>query len=319
MPSTPRTMSAPLLVLAFSAMAAAQGVSLIGCYSSIKPLTNQGTDRYQSSGACSKTCARQNAATFAMSRGNLCFCGNMLPAESTQTDDSECDTPCVGYPDEMCGGPDAYSVYLSGTEVNVPVFGSTGGDDGDDSSDSSGSSSSAPPTTSTSTSTSTSTPPTTTATRTRRPRPRPTVVTSVNEGTTVYVTNTPTPRPVTTSSATPTPESSSPEDSGTNIGAVAGGVVVGVVAIAGIVFGVWFYLRRRKQKEAEEEYKRTQVADFMRGGGNGERKPPNTGYSHSSDSRLDPGAGARRDSQGSIADAGDYSRRILRVANPDNS
>lgn len=72
-------------------------------------------------------------------------------------------------------------------------------------------------------------------------------------------------------------------------------------------------MRRKKKQAAEDEYKRSnQVSDFMRGGG--ERKPPQTGYSQMSDSRLDPEAGQRRDSQGSIADNQDYSRRILRVS-----
>jgi cell wall integrity and stress response component len=55
----------------------------------------------------------------------------------------------------------------------------------------------------------------------------------------------------------------------------------------------------------------------MRGGN--ERKPPGTGYSHMSDQRLDPEAGARRNSVGSLADNQDYSRRILRVSNLDRA
>lgn len=96
---------------------------------------------------------------------------------------------------------------------------------------------------------------------------------------------------------------------------IAAGVVVGVVAIAALIGGVYFFLRRRKRIAAEEDFKqRTQVTDFMRGGN--ERKPPATGYSGTSDARLDPEAG-RRDSVGSLADNQDYSRRILRVRNVD--
>jgi cell wall integrity and stress response component len=87
--------------------------------------------------------------------------------------------------------------------------------------------------------------------------------------------------------------------------------VVGVLAAASIVAGIFFYLRHRRRKAAEEEYARTnQVSDFVRGG---ERKPPATGYSSMSDSRLDPEAN-KRNSVGSLADAQDYSRRILRVS-----
>ena len=46
----------------------------------------------------------------------------------------------------------------------------------------------------------------------------------------------------------------------------------------------------------------------------GDKRPPPTGYSTTSDSRLDPEAGMRRNSVGSMADERDYSRRILKVS-----
>jgi cell wall integrity and stress response component len=108
-------------------------------------------------------------------------------------------------------------------------------------------------------------------------------------------------------------EAKSSGGSGTNVAGIAAGVVVGVVALAGIAIGLFFFMRHRKRKTEEEEFKRTQVGDFMRHGGtSGEGKPPNTGYSNMSDSRLDPEAN-KRNSIGSIADGQDYSRRILRV------
>jgi cell wall integrity and stress response component len=123
------------------------------------------------------------------------------------------------------------------------------------------------------------------------------------QGTTVIITQTP--------SATSGSSSGDSSGGGTSVAGIAAGVVVGVLAVIGIVVGIFFLLRHRKKQAAEEEYKRTQVSDFMRGG---ERKPPSTGYSQMSDSRLDPEAGARRDSHGSIADNQDYSRRVLRVS-----
>ena len=62
--------------------------------------------------------------------------------------------------------------------------------------------------------------------------------------------------------------------------------------------------------DLQDEYKRsTQVNDFMHS------KPPATGYSNMSDSRLDPEAGAHRNSAGSLGpDNQDYSRKILRVS-----
>ena len=184
------------------------------------------------------------------------------------------------------GGTDYWNIWLTGAETSVPSFG--GG------SSSSDTSSTSPPTT--------TSPPTRTG-RTGRTTARPSVVTSVAPGRTIVITQ----------SASQSSGASSPSaqaNSGSsNVAGIAAGVVVGVVAVASIATGVFFWLRHRRRRDAEEEYKRTQVGDFIHGG-----KPPQTGYSSISDSRLDPEAGNKRNSQGSIADAGDYSRRILRVS-----
>jgi cell wall integrity and stress response component len=82
---------------------------------------------------------------------------------------------------------------------------------------------------------------------------------------------------------------------------------VGVVALAGIIGGVWFFMRRRRQQQAEEDYRRNaaNVNSFVNGG--------KTSASSMNDSRLDPSFVDRRQSNGSIADNEDYSRRILKV------
>lgn len=88
---------------------------------------------------------------------------------------------------------------------------------------------------------------------------------------------------------------------------IAAGVVVGLVALAGIVGGIFFFLRYQKRKAAEEEYKRAAaISDFV-------GKPPPTASSSINDSRLDPNIMFRRQSDASIADNQDYSRRILQV------
>lgn len=139
---------------------------------------------------------------------------------------------------------------------------------------------------------------------------RPSVITSIAPGETIVKTV-----PAVQASSTSDSANQSQGGGGTNVGAIAAGVVVGVLAIAAIAGGLFWFIRRKKRQAAEDEYKRSnQVSDFMRGGN--ERKPPQTGYSQMSDSRLDPEAGQRRDSQGSIADNQDYSRRILRVSIP---
>lgn len=110
-----------------------------------------------------------------------------------------------------------------------------------------------------------------------------------------------------TASATPTQSESSDSDSKPNTAGIAAGVVVGVVGLAAIIGGVWFFMRRRRQRQAEEDYRRNAagVSDFINGG--------KTSASSMNDSRIDPSFMDRRQSNGSIADNEDYSRRILKV------
>lgn len=99
---------------------------------------------------------------------------------------------------------------------------------------------------------------------------------------------------------------------GPNKAGIAAGVVVGVVALAAIIGGAFFFLKYRKRKEVMEEYRRNaNISNFVAGG-----KPYSEGSM--SDSRLDPAImSQRRQSNGSIADDQDFSRRILKVTNPD--
>lgn len=96
--------------------------------------------------------------------------------------------------------------------------------------------------------------------------------------------------------------------SGPNVGAIAGGVVVGVLAIAGVIGGMFFYMRRKRNKEIEEEHQRhAAVNSFISG--------KSSSGGSITDARLDPVMAQRRMSDGSIADNHDYSRKILRVTN----
>ncbi|KAK0962840.1 Protein SLG1 [Friedmanniomyces endolithicus] len=269
------------------------------CYSSSAGLTDQGSFEYQTSSYCQNICVKQNQAVLGLSAGSDCWCGDTLPPASSKVDDSSCNKPCNGYGSQMCGGIGFYSIFLSGTEQSVPNAGASASSlSGSSTSTSDASiSTSQPPSSST---------PSTTAT--------PSVVTSVAPGQTVIVTQ-PASEASSPASSTPTPQ---PQPHTTNVAGIAAGVVIGVVAVAAIIGGLVFWLKRRKQQAAEDEYKRsTQVNAFMRGAGGGagggEPKPPPTAYSNMSDSRLDPTAG-NRNSAGSIADAEDYSRRILRAS-----
>ncbi|KAI9860140.1 MAG: hypothetical protein M1813_006250 [Trichoglossum hirsutum] len=106
--------------------------------------------------------------------------------------------------------------------------------------------------------------------------------------------------------------SSSSHKGGGSKAGIAAGVVVGIIAVGAIIGGAWFYLRARKRKALEEEYRRNAaINSFI-------AKPGST--SSISDSRLEPSVMMqRRMSDGSIADNQDYSRRILKVTNPDGS
>jgi hypothetical protein len=85
--------------------------------------------------------------------------------------------------------------------------------------------------------------------------------------------------------------------------------VVGIVGLSAICAGVWFFLRRRRQKQAEDDYRRNaaNIDQFVSGG------KLHTSASSINDSRIDPSFMDRRQSNGSIADNEDYSRRILKV------
>lgn len=102
--------------------------------------------------------------------------------------------------------------------------------------------------------------------------------------------------------------SSAPSSGGPNKVGIAVGVVVGVLVLVGIIAGVFFFLRHKRRREVEEEFRRqANINSFTAGG------KLHTSNSSMTDSRLDPEFMARRASNGSIADNEDYSRRILKV------
>ena len=84
-------------------------------------------------------------------------------------------------------------------------------------------------------------------------------------------------------------------------------MVAGVVAISAIAGGIFFFLRNRKRRAVEAEYRRNVAGDYG-------AKLPTSSAGSVSDARLEPSVMMqRRQSDGSIADNQDYSRRILKV------
>ncbi|RVD84531.1 uncharacterized protein DFL_006278 [Arthrobotrys flagrans] len=94
---------------------------------------------------------------------------------------------------------------------------------------------------------------------------------------------------------------------GTSKAGIAAGVVVGVIAVIAMGVGGFLIVRRNRRRQAEEEYRAAVAAKEFTAS---IRKPQ-------ADTRLDPVMLQRRMSDGSIADNQDYSRRILKVTNPD--
>ena len=95
---------------------------------------------------------------------------------------------------------------------------------------------------------------------------------------------------------------------GPNKAGIAAGTVVGFAALCAIGGGLFFFLRNRRRKRAQEEdYNRSNENPF-----NTNNLPSSA--ASMSDSRLEPSVMMqRRQSDGSIADNQDYSRRILKV------
>lgn len=240
----------------------------VGCFSTPTPLVDHGPYEFQSGGNCQKICYHLNQPVMGLWNGKNCACGSLLPPKSSQVNDSNCDTPCVGWPKDSCGAADYYWVVLTGLTANKIANLNAQEESSSE-----------------------------TETKTQA-----SVVTV--GGSTVYQT------------VAPTGETSKKSGGGgSNTVGIAVGVVVGVVAIAAIIGAVVFLLKRRRRQEAEDEYQQKQsVQQFVAGGKNPMVMYTNTSGS-TGDSRLDPEfVMHRRQSDGSIMDNQDYSRRILRVS-----
>ena len=241
-----------------TATTAPKAITTLGCYSNIASLNKQGYYwGFQSSGWCQTQCANMNQNVMAITQGSTCYCGNELPALSYEVASSSCNSPCYGFGQDMCGGANTWTVYLTGLSENVETASNV---------------------TSSPTSSATDTPQTQTS-------QQPSVITK--GGQTIVV----------TASA-----AASSGGGGSSKVAIAVGVVIGVVGLAGIAGGLIWFFRLRRMREIEEEHRRAIASKEG-------SKPA------SFDQRLEPSFtfSNRRPSIGSIADERDFSRRILQV------
>lgn len=293
-----------------------------GCYTSAEGLEDRGSYTFQTPGYCQKQCVDLNKPVMALTTGSNCWCGDLLPAASSKTSDAKCDKSCQGYPDDKCtyrsclmasapanlslgGGDNAWSVLLTGLNNNVGSVQDTGSNS--DSKPKSSSKAATPPapasTAATSTAAAKSNPTSPSAANAQPDTAKDKSPSTVTTAATVVVT-----APGQTQPAVVSVESQRPSK-GPNTGGIVAGVVVGIAAILAIAGGLFFFLRNRRRRAVEEQYQRNNVNNPFET----ESKPPQSSHSMS-DSRLEPSVMMqRRQSDGSIADNQDYSRRILKV------
>ncbi|RJE27258.1 WSC domain protein [Aspergillus sclerotialis] len=239
-----------------------------GCYSSATGLDYKTKYTYQSSGWCQDHCKERGNKVFGLNNGSTCLCGDELPSESDKVSKDQCNVSCDGFPQDMCGGKDTYSIYLVDASDKPSVAsGSTTGS-------------------------STSTTNTDGASATNAP-----VTTTKPGGETIVVTQAPESQDSSSAGADTKKDSSK-----SNTAAIAAGVVVGVVGFFALIGAAFFFYRFKKRK-GQPNYLNNGPVDHY-------AKPMST----SSNSRFDGDFMAqRRQSNGSIDDDQDFSRRILQV------
>ncbi|QPG98200.1 hypothetical protein C2857_007364 [Epichloe festucae Fl1] len=104
---------------AASSMTAAEGL----CADVNTAASGPATNIYQSVGACTTTCNGEYA--YAVIQNSQCWCSNYTPHASTQR--RGCNSPCPGYPSDMCGGAGLYSYVL----LNEGLISGTKGSESD--------------------------------------------------------------------------------------------------------------------------------------------------------------------------------------------
>ncbi|RLV87585.1 Cell wall integrity and stress response component 3 [Meyerozyma sp. JA9] len=258
-----------------------------GCYkSSIKgSLSFSDNNMYQSSGHCEGQCS--DSAYAVVTGGQYCYCGSTELDSSDETDSSNCNTPCQGYPFEMCGGDGYFLVYenddvqpkaassSSSSTSSTKSSTSTSSTKTSTSSTSSSSSTQASSTTSSSVTSDSSSSDASATESSDSPSASPTTVVSTVTGsdsqsvveitktiapsTTAESQSSKTASPTTSSSssASTTGESSNKGSSKSLSGGGIAGVVVGSLAgvslIAGLLFFLW-YKKRNSDEDHDDEF-----------------------------------------------------------------
>ncbi|ELR03430.1 hypothetical protein VC83_07206 [Pseudogymnoascus destructans] len=256
---------AAAVALLAPALTEAYGIKKNDCYDTLEGFVHGFNEQWQAASACSTHCVPLGKPVMAIN-GSDCWCADTLPPKKHKVDLSLCSMKCPGYGTDMCGSENG--AYFSTWNDGLAET-IKNADSVADNAPSSKTSQAAETTANS-----------------------PSVVTNFVGGQTVIVTRSP-------------EASKDTGSSGPNVAGIAAGVVVGVVAIAAAIGGMWFFLRARNRRELEDAHRRQAAINAF-------VKSPSDAPAF--DTRLEP-AIMRRMSAGSIADNQDYSRRILKVTN----
>ncbi|CEJ90012.1 hypothetical protein VHEMI05823 [[Torrubiella] hemipterigena] len=275
------------------------------------PSSTPNDEQFQTNGLCSDNCGPKGFA-YAVTNYRNCWCTNDAPKQSDKISRSSCSQGCPGFPDELCGGSNAYSwIQLKGPAQSPSITPSP--------SSTSSPSSSRRPSPSSSTASS------------------PSSSSSSSSPKTSQVATTDTNGQVSTVIITYYPSSTSDHSSGGSDGNSGGlgtgaivGIVVGIIGAILVIAGIILFMFLRKRKQQKEADAAAGSASGSRG--RGSPSSPGSAGNRSSmlqiDPRMDPfnqGLYARSGSAESVNtlhDDHDYSRRIqapkvLRATNPD--
>ncbi|KAE9983865.1 hypothetical protein BLS_003523 [Venturia inaequalis] len=199
---------------------------------------------YQSNGLCHDTCLASYA--FAIVQGQNCWCSNYAPAAQGST--SKCNTPCPGFPDELCGNSDqSLYGYIS---LNVAPSGTLGVA----SSSTAASSSQVPSATSAPAAIASSTHQAASASQSPTHVTQVQVVTQSGQIITQTITTTPT--------VPASPNTS--RKNGIAPGYVAAAVIAGLLGLVFIVAGIWLFMRRKENKDGEKGFQGGSSRDMQR-------------------------------------------------------
>ncbi|KAK3374474.1 hypothetical protein B0T24DRAFT_679819 [Lasiosphaeria ovina] len=71
---------------------------------------------YQSEGRCRDNCTDARYGTFALGilQNQDCWCSNLVPNSANQKDTDQCQSPCPGFPSDLCGGSGLFGYIALG-------------------------------------------------------------------------------------------------------------------------------------------------------------------------------------------------------------